>query len=129
MAILTGMNLAAVAALLGFTEYGSRLWMLMVQGEQSDDSAPNANRADDGIRAFAGAYGLTERETEILGLFVTGRSMSYIAEELVVSTNTVKTHIRHIYAKCGAHGKQELIDMVQKYRLRPGSTSASQPEK
>lgn len=118
VAVLTGMNLVAVAALLGFTEYGSRLWMLMVKGVEAGGPVSDSKTTEGEDGAFAREHGLTERESEILGLFVTGRSMSYIADELVLSTNTVKTHVRHIYEKCGVHGKQELIDLVQKRRIR-----------
>jgi DNA-binding CsgD family transcriptional regulator len=42
---------------------------------------------------------LTEREREILGLLVAGMSNRDIAEVLVVSSNTVKTHLEHLYGK------------------------------
>lgn len=32
-----------------------------------------------------------------------------IADELYVSTNTVKTHMRHLYAKLGTHRRAETI--------------------
>ena len=34
-------------------------------------------------------------------------------ETLVVSYNTVKTHVSHVYAKLGVHSQQELIDVVE----------------
>jgi len=42
---------------------------------------------------------LTEREREILGLLVAGMSNRDIADVLVVSPNTVKTHLEHLYGK------------------------------
>jgi len=42
---------------------------------------------------------LTEREREILGLLVAGMSNRDIAAALVVSPNTVKTHLEHLYGK------------------------------
>lgn len=42
---------------------------------------------------------LTEREREILGLLVAGMSNRDIGELLVVSPNTVKTHLEHLYGK------------------------------
>lgn len=57
-------------------------------------------------------YKLTPREAEILGLIAMGRSAKYIAEELVISHNTTRTHIKHVYEKLNIHSKQELIDLV-----------------
>lgn len=63
-------------------------------------------------QALAAEYGLTPREAEILALLALGRSAKYIAEELQVSYNTTRTHIRHVYEKLNIHSKQELIDAV-----------------
>lgn len=40
-----------------------------------------------------------------------GRSAAFIADELVCSPATVRTHMKNIYAKLGVHSKQELIDL------------------
>ena len=64
------------------------------------------------LRALARKGGLTGRETEILAMLARGRSAPFIAQELVISPNTVKTHVKHIYAKLGAHSQQEIIDLV-----------------
>ncbi len=42
-----------------------------------------------------------------------GRDRAYIEEALVVSRNTVKAHVKHVYAKLGIHSHQELIDLVE----------------
>ena len=76
--------------------------------------------ADEGVPAdiavycqeLAADYGLTPREAEILALMALGRSAKYISEELTVSYNTTRTHVRHIYEKLNIHSKQELIDLV-----------------
>ncbi len=44
---------------------------------------------------------LTERELEVLGLIVRGKSNRLVAEELSISPKTVGTHVEHIYAKAG----------------------------
>lgn len=56
---------------------------------------------------------LTPRESEIFLLLAQGRNARFIQEKLVVSYNTVKTHVSHIYAKMGVHTHQELIDLVE----------------
>ena len=42
-----------------------------------------------------------------------GRSAKYVSEELVISFNTARSHIRHIYEKLDVHSKQELISLVR----------------
>ena len=62
---------------------------------------------------LAQEYGLTRREGEILGLLVRGRSKAHIAEAFIISENTVRGHVKHIYAKLGIHNKQELLDLFE----------------
>lgn len=46
-------------------------------------------------------HGLTHRESEVLALMVTGLSNRGVAGRLVVSDETVKSHLRSIYRKLG----------------------------
>jgi DNA-binding NarL/FixJ family response regulator len=52
---------------------------------------------------------LTRRETEVLEHIATGKSRRRIAEELFVDLETVKSHIKNIYAKLDVHSKEEAI--------------------
>ncbi len=63
-------------------------------------------------RKLAAEHGLTSREAEILAFLALGRSAKYISEELVISYNTTRTHVRHVYEKLNIHSKQELLDCV-----------------
>ncbi|MEE0310353.1 MAG: helix-turn-helix transcriptional regulator [Slackia isoflavoniconvertens] len=63
--------------------------------------------------AVAEKHRLTARETEAFELLARGRTSPVIQEKLVLSHNTVKTHVRHIYAKLDVHSQQELISMVE----------------
>lgn len=56
----------------------------------------------------ARTYDLTRREEDVLRLLVEGRTASQIAEELVVSPNTVKTHVRNLYRKLGINRRADL---------------------
>ncbi len=56
---------------------------------------------------------MTPRERDVLELLVRGRTAAYIAEELVISSTTAKTHIKHIYQKTGVQSKQTLLDIVE----------------
>lgn len=57
---------------------------------------------------------LSKREAEILPLALRGRTAERIAGEFFISKNTVDTHLRRIYAKCGVHTRQELIDLGER---------------
>lgn len=57
-------------------------------------------------------WGLTPRETDVLALVASARSVPRMATELYVSENTVKAHMKSIYAKADVHSKQELLDAM-----------------
>ncbi|MEG2260884.1 MAG: LuxR C-terminal-related transcriptional regulator, partial [Raoultibacter sp.] len=77
---------------------------------------PVAPPAEDAMLACLGRLAkqasLTRREEEIFSYLARGRSAKYIAEQLVISENTVWAHIKNIYAKLGIHTKQELMNKV-----------------
>ena len=58
-------------------------------------------------------YGLSPRELEVFMMLARGRNREYIQEKLVVSRNTVKAHVKHVYAKLDVHTQQELIDLLE----------------
>jgi LuxR family transcriptional regulator, maltose regulon positive regulatory protein len=52
---------------------------------------------------------LTQSETRVLRYLPTHLSAREIATELCVSAHTVKTHLRHLYRKLGAHTRHEAV--------------------
>ena len=64
-------------------------------------------------KAIASEFSLTPREAEVFAMLARGRDRAYIEEALVVSRNTVKAHVKHVYAKPGIHSHQELLDLVE----------------
>jgi LuxR family transcriptional regulator, maltose regulon positive regulatory protein len=56
---------------------------------------------------------LTGSETRVLRYLPTNLSAREIAEELCLSGNTIRTHLRHLYAKLGAHRRTEAIDRAR----------------
>lgn len=62
--------------------------------------------------AIGEEYYLSQREIEVMQLFMQGYTMSSIAKELFISENTVKTHTRRLYLKLGINKKQQLFNLV-----------------
>jgi DNA-binding CsgD family transcriptional regulator len=52
---------------------------------------------------------LTQQEKRVLGLLAGGQSTRAMAEALVVSENTLETHLRHIYEKLQVHSRSALL--------------------
>ena len=60
---------------------------------------------------------LSEREKEILGWLVKGKSYKTIAAECFISIDTVSTHVRHIYEKLHVHSKSEAVAKAIRQKL------------
>ena len=58
-------------------------------------------------------FRLTAREIEVMELISRGNSVARIAEELVVSENTIRTHSKRLYVKLGVHKRQEILDLLK----------------
>jgi DNA-binding NarL/FixJ family response regulator len=68
-----------------------------------------ARRPEPTRRPSADLAGLTEREREVLELIARGLSNTDIAEHLVLSQATVKTHVGHLLAKLEARDRAQLV--------------------
>lgn len=55
---------------------------------------------------------LTPREEEVLLLFAEGKNSTDVAKELFISKETVKTHRRGLYRKCGVTTRGELLELL-----------------
>ncbi|MDR1184647.1 MAG: helix-turn-helix transcriptional regulator [Coriobacteriales bacterium] len=62
---------------------------------------------------------LSNRELEVLPLMLQNYGNARMAKTLVVSENTVKTHVRHIYAKMGINTRQQLLELASGIKLAP----------
>lgn len=95
------------------------LLMVFREGAASQRSrtaeAPAAPPDTEAVCAvLADRFELTPREREIFVLLARNYRAPYIAEKLVVSQSTVKTHMRNLYAKLGVHSQTELLLLVDR---------------
>jgi LuxR family maltose regulon positive regulatory protein len=56
---------------------------------------------------------LSHAESRVLRYLPTRLSAPEIADELYLSVNTVKTHMRHLYDKLGAHRRHEAVEQAR----------------
>ena len=60
---------------------------------------------------------LSEAELRVLRYLPSNLKATEIASELYVSANTVRTHLRHIYAKLDAHNRSEAVTHAREHGL------------
>jgi LuxR family transcriptional regulator, maltose regulon positive regulatory protein len=73
---------------------------------------------------------LSHAEARVLRYLPTKLSAPEIADELYLSVNTVKTHMRHLYDKLGAHRRHEAVEQARALGLlapSPGSPRPARP--
>ena len=66
---------------------------------------------------LARLYGFTAREAGVAALLLQGLSPKEAADELAMTENTVRTHIRHLFDKTGV---ERLADLVRLLMQGPG---------
>jgi DNA-binding CsgD family transcriptional regulator len=88
--------------------------------DDSDRTDPAANPAPAGGRRPP----LTRREREILGLLAEGMSGAQIAAKLVLSPETVRTHVRNAMTKLGASTRSQAVALALQSHEIPASVSA-----
>jgi ATP/maltotriose-dependent transcriptional regulator MalT len=66
-----------------------------------------------GSNMTIGHQALTKRELEILRQLSTGRTLTVIASELHISQNTMKTHLKNLYKKLEADGRNDAVEKAK----------------
>ncbi len=76
-------------------------------------TAMAARMKERGSNMTVGHQALTKRELEILRQLSTGRTLTVIAGELHISQNTMKTHLKNLYKKLGADGRNDAVEKAK----------------
>jgi DNA-binding NarL/FixJ family response regulator len=66
---------------------------------------------DEALRWPGRDVGLTERESELLSLLSTGMTNRELGDHLYVSENTIKTQLRHLYAKLNVRNRAQAASL------------------
>ena len=69
-----------------------------------------------GVAWLMDVKGLSDREVQVAVYIAQGRTRRFIAEELCISDNTVRNHVRNIYRKVGVNNKQGFLDALRNSR-------------
>lgn len=84
-------------------------------GDTGASAVPPAPTRREVCEEIGSAYGLSERELDVLELLSKGYPSSAIQEKLYIAAGTVNSHTRNIYAKLGVHTKNEVIELVENW--------------
>ncbi len=82
---------------------------------QSAPAQPAEDEFISKLDAFCKTYGFSAREKDVLVETIHGYSMENIGKKLFISRETVKTHLRRMYAKAGVSSKQELVSLIDNF--------------
>lgn len=63
------------------------------------------------------SFGLTRAEHRVVLGMLEGRQVIALADHLCVSIDTVRTHVRRIYAKLGVGSREEMFALLASYRV------------
>ena len=77
-------------------------------------TAESVAKKDSGERVFAGGNEtFSDRELEVLRYLATSLTSTEIAQELYISPNTVRFHIKNIYSKLDVHQRAEAVERAR----------------
>lgn len=95
--------IAFMASMFLFINMFSKLYII---------AAPSTRTLEEKLLDFQGHYQLSAREMEVLKLVMDSRNNTEIADDLFISYNTVKFHIKNLFKKTNCSNRAELIAAI-----------------
>ena len=80
--------------------------------ERAAGDRPSGRQIDHCCSVLRTRHGLTQREVEVLRLLAKGATRSEVSDRLCISSETAKTHARHIYQKLGVGSRDAAVQVV-----------------
>jgi len=80
---------------------------------EPDNVSQTADRLANVVQFLSREHGLTNRESEVFLLLAKGKSRRFMGNDLYISPDTIKTHVKNVYKKLSVHSQLELIDLVE----------------
>lgn len=119
-ALVYALGLVLVVLMVGAT--------LVLPSDKADSLNPHTHSSsaeadvfEEVVRRTSERYALTERERSVLAYLGRGYSAAHIADQIGVSSSTVRTHCNNIYRKLGVNSKEEIVEFFefQRQSMRP----------
>jgi DNA-binding CsgD family transcriptional regulator len=95
-----------VTRILEAGEHGSGAVLALMQPVGSDSAVL--------VDEFASSYRLSPREQEVVQLLVQGQTTVAMADQLGISTHTVRDHLKHLYRKTETGSRSELLGLISR---------------
>ena len=81
----------------------------------------------DRLEIFTRAFGLSARETELLGLLATGSDTRDLARRMFLTEHTIQDHLKSIFAKTSSHNRRTLLSRALGVRGIPANPAFADP--
>jgi len=114
---ITHTNLSPTATIAGadpFDAVRAHIERLVAEGEVPSMAVAVAR---DGEIVWEEGFGLADRELKVLHLLADGLTYREIADQICVSLNTVRTHVKNIYSKLFVHKRSQAIARARELNL------------
>ena len=83
--------------------------------DETPATITDTRASGEAAKAFAGSYGLSPREQDVLLLLLAGRTRAEVGAETGLADGTVRTHVTNIHKKVGVHSREELIERFEAF--------------